>query len=216
VKLSRNCHFPVKKFVATTTGQRASSNCLTLNFQEDMTPRTFVLLAGERFKLILTFSVSGLSRFLIRSFSTEGCDTAAKIPEFRFVLFMIPIRMYMLAFSGIGVAFAGYALLRRKPKTAEEVERARRDWLNSIGRITDGTVIDVQEIVPEGGNAATMLIYQYDVAGVSYEASQDVTYLRQWINLHSCRLGLPTSVKYDSRNPGNSMVISEGWVGLRQ
>jgi hypothetical protein len=124
--------------------------------------------------------------------------------------------MYMLAFSGIGVAFAGYALLRRKPKSAEEIERARRDWLNSIGRITDGTVIDVQEIVPEGGNAATMLIYQYDVAGVSYEASQDVTYLRQWINLHSCRLGLPTSVKYDSRNPGNSMVISEGWVGLRQ
>ena len=59
-----------------------------------------------------------------------------------------------------------------------------------------------------------MLIYQYDVAGVSYEASQDVTYLRQWINLHSCRLGLPTSVRYDARNPGNSMVISEGWMGL--
>jgi hypothetical protein len=54
------------------------------------------------------------------------------------------------------------------------------------------------------------------VAGVSYEASQDVTYLRQWLNLHSCRLGLPTSVKYDARNPGNSMVIAEGWVGLRQ
>ena len=122
----------------------------------------------------------------------------------------------MLAFSGIGVAFAGYALLRRKPKTADEIERDRRQWLNTIGRITDGTVIDVQEIVPEGGSAATMLIYQYDVAGVSYEASQDVTYLRQWINLHSCRLGLPTSVKYDSRNPGNSMVIAEGWVGLRQ
>jgi len=122
----------------------------------------------------------------------------------------------MLAVSGIGVAFAGYALLRRKPKTADEIERDRRQWLNTIGRITDGTVIDVQEIVPEGGSAATMLIYQYDVAGVSYEASQDVTYLRQWINLHSCRLGLPTSVKYDSRNPGNSMVIAEGWVGLRQ
>jgi hypothetical protein len=61
-----------------------------------------------------------------------------------------------------------------------------------------------------------MLIYQYDVAGVSYEASQDVTYLRQWINLHSCRLGVPTSVKYDPHNPGNSMVVSEGWIGLRQ
>jgi hypothetical protein len=129
---------------------------------------------------------------------------------------MISLRLYLLAFGGIGLAFAGYALLRRKPKTAKDQERERREWLNTIGRITDGTVIDVQEISPDGTSAATMLIYQYDVAGVSYEASQDVTYLRQWINLHSCRLGLPTSVKYDSRNPGNSMVIAEGWVGLRQ
>ena len=115
-----------------------------------------------------------------------------------------------------GLAFGGYALLRRKPKTAEELERERRMWLSTVGRITDGTVIDVQELSDQGQHDATMLIYQYDVAGVSYEASQDVTYLRQWINLHSCRLGLPTSVKYDSRNPGNSMVISEGWIGLRQ
>jgi len=129
---------------------------------------------------------------------------------------MISLRLYVLGLSGVGLAFAGYSLLRRKPKTAPDVERERRDWLNTVGRITDGTVIDVQEIAQDGNRASTMLIYQYDVAGVSYEASQDVTYLRQWINLHSCRLGLPTSVKYDSRNPGNSMVISEAWVGLRQ
>jgi hypothetical protein len=129
---------------------------------------------------------------------------------------MISLRLYTLLLGGVGLAFAGYALLRRKPKTAEELERERRVWLSSIGRITDGTVIDVQEISADNQRAATMLIYQYDVAGVSYEASQDVTYLRQWINLHSCRLGVPTSVKYDSRNPGNSMVISESWVGLRQ
>ena len=129
---------------------------------------------------------------------------------------MISLRLYTLILAGAGLGFAGYALLRRKPKTADAFERERRQWLNTVGRITDGTVIDVQEIEPDGQRAATMLIYQYDVAGVSYEASQDVTYLRQWINLHSCRLGVPTSVKYDSRNPGNSMVISEGWVGLRQ
>ncbi len=129
---------------------------------------------------------------------------------------MISLRLYTFSLAGIGLAFAGYTLLRRKPKTAEDIERERRVWLNTVGRITDGTVIDVQEIEPAGQRSATMLIYQYDVAGVSYEASQDVTYLRQWINLHSCRLGVPTSVKYDSRNPGNSMVISEGWVGLRQ
>jgi hypothetical protein len=129
---------------------------------------------------------------------------------------MIPLRLYMIALGAAGVVAASYALLRRKSKTADDIERERRAWLNGIGRITDGTVIDVQEISPNGRPSATMLIYRYDVAGVSYEASQDVTYLRQWINLHSCRLGLPTSVKYDPHNPGNSLVIAEGWMGLRQ
>lgn len=129
---------------------------------------------------------------------------------------MISLRFYTVVLGAIGVAVASYGLLRRKPKNANDVELERRTWLNTVGRITDGTVIDVQEITVEANRDATMLIYQYDVAGVSYEASQDVTYLRQWINLHSCRLGVPTSVKYDSRNPGNSMVIAEGWMGLRQ
>jgi len=129
---------------------------------------------------------------------------------------MISFRIYLMALAVVAAAMASYGLLRRKAKSSEDVERERRTWLNQVGRITDGTVIDVQELTPDPHRAATMLIYQYDVAGVSYEASQDVTYLRQWINLHSCRLGLPTSVKYDPHNPGNSMVISEGWTGLRQ
>jgi hypothetical protein len=112
---------------------------------------------------------------------------------------MISLRLYTVALGAIGVCLAAYALLYRRNKKAP-----------------DGTVIDVQEITTAADRPAAMLIYQYDVAGVSYEASQDVTYLRQWINLHSCRLGLPTSVKYDARNPGNSMVIAEGWMGLRQ
>jgi hypothetical protein len=125
---------------------------------------------------------------------------------------------YFLA-AGFAAAFGAYALLRRKSKGPAELERERRALLDGIGRITDGTVIDVQELAPDDGNghhAAVLLIYKYDVAGVSYECSQDVTYLRQWINLHSCRLGLPTSVKYDPHNPGNSLVVSENWMGLRQ
>lgn len=128
----------------------------------------------------------------------------------------MPFQFYAWGLAALAVAIVSYALLRRKAKTSDDVERERRSWLNEVGRITDGTVIDVQEVTPNGRRAATMLIYQYDVAGVSYEASQDVTYLRQWINLHSCRLGLPTSVKYDPHSPGNSMVISENWTGLRQ
>ena len=124
--------------------------------------------------------------------------------------------LYTVVASLVGAAVVAYLLFGRKKKTAAEIERQRRDWLIQIGRITDGTVIDVHEIVPNGHPAATMLVFQYDVGGVSYEASQDVTHLRQWINLHSCRLGLPTSVRYDPQNPGNSIVVSEKWMGLRQ
>lgn len=126
-------------------------------------------------------------------------------------------RAYWLIAAGSAVVFGVYALLRRKPKTAAELERERRVWLDGVGRITDGTVIDVHELAPENTDRpATLLVYKYDVAGVSYECSQDVTHLRHWINLHSCRLGLHTSVKYDPQNPGNSLVISESWMGLRQ
>jgi hypothetical protein len=130
---------------------------------------------------------------------------------------MDSLRIYGLVAAGVALAGGAYALLRRKSKTADDIERERRTWLNGVGRITDGTVIDVQELDLESSpRPATMLIYKYDVAGVSYECSQDVTYLRHWVNLHSCRLGLPTSVKYDPQNPGNSLVVSETWMGLRQ
>ena len=135
---------------------------------------------------------------------------------------MISLRLYSLILTGCLALLVIYFFLRRKPKSPEELEHERREWLDRVGRITDGTVIDVQEMTVNGSKkssaprAATLLIYHYDVAGVSYEASQDVTYLRQWINLHSCRLGLPTSVRFDPQNPGNSIVVSEKWMGLRQ
>ena len=85
------------------------------------------------------------------------------------------------------------------------------------GRIIDGNVIDVLELEDdETGQLMILLVYNYDVAGVTYEASQDVTHLRQFIDLYSCRLGLPASVKYDPHNPGDSIVISETWSGLRK
>jgi hypothetical protein len=130
---------------------------------------------------------------------------------------MNSLRLYGLVATSSVALLGVYVLLRRKPKTAGEIEHERRSWLETTGRITDGTVIDVQELAAaKNHHAAVMLIYKYDVAGVSYECSQDVTYLRHWINLHSCRLGLHTSVKYDPQNPGNSLVVSENWMGLRQ
>lgn len=130
---------------------------------------------------------------------------------------MESLRLYSMAVGAGAVLVTAMAfMLRRKRKTDEQLERERRERINVIGRITDGTVIDAQEIPKDPEHNLQMLIYTYDVAGVQYEASQDVTHLRQFIDLHSCRVGLPASVKYDPHNPGNSIVITEQWCGIRK
>lgn len=130
---------------------------------------------------------------------------------------MNSLRLYSLAVGGVTLAAVSVSfLLRGRKKTAEQREMERRKRISQHGRITDGTVMDVHEIANDGAETVQLLIYNYDVAGVSYEASQDVTHLRQFIDLHSCRLGLPTSIKYDPQNPGNSIVIAEDWSGLRR
>ncbi|HEY4930758.1 MAG TPA: hypothetical protein VII23_04225 [Terriglobales bacterium] len=131
---------------------------------------------------------------------------------------MSSLRYYPILALGATAAIVGYALLSRKPKRSSELmEYEHRTELTRGGRIIDGTVIDVHELEEtETQRQAILLIYTYDVAGVSYEASQDVTHLRQFIDLYSCRLGLPASVKYDPHNPGDSIVISETWSGLRR
>jgi hypothetical protein len=128
-----------------------------------------------------------------------------------------PASYSLLAVAIAVLLLASVALwLRRRRKTPEQLERERRLRLNAMGRITDGTVLDVHEERGAGGRVQQLLIYRYDVAGVSYEASQDVAHLRHLVDLHSCRIGLPASVKYDAQNPGNSIVIAEGWTGLRK
>jgi len=127
------------------------------------------------------------------------------------------LRHYPVILGGAGALVLVVGLLaRRRRKTPEDRERERRQRINLHGRIADGNILDVQEVQLDGRGWAQMLIYQYDVAGVTYEASQDITYLRHLVNLYSCRLGLATSVKYDTQNPGDSIVVAEGWTGLRK
>ena len=123
----------------------------------------------------------------------------------------------LFAVVAVVAALALGAWVRSHRKTPEQLEQERRLRISEIGRITDGTVIDVNELSANGGShEMQLLVYEYDVAGVSYEASQDVTSLRHRVDLHSCRSGLMTSIKYDPANPGNSIVIAEDWNGLRQ
>jgi hypothetical protein len=135
----------------------------------------------------------------------------------------IPMRDSQLfgTFAVFGVCFgvaAAYALLRRR-ESPDELERKRRDLLVQQGRIIDATVIDISDLSAEESgrlNGMQLILYKYEAAGVIYECSQDVTMLRHIVNIYDCRLGFPASVRYDPHNPGNSLIVAEGWSGLRE
>ncbi len=130
---------------------------------------------------------------------------------------MTSFPIFLLAAGGVVLASGSVAVwMASHRKSPEERERERRAKLNAVGRLTDGTVLDVNEIQDPKLGPQQLVVYSYDVAGVQYECSQDVTHLGQFVDLHSCRLGLPASVKFDPHNPSNSIVTSETWNGLRK
>lgn len=117
----------------------------------------------------------------------------------------------------IGVAVT-WLILRRRP-TAEEIERERRVQLVRTGRIIDGTILDITELEgpvdQDHPREIRFIIYKYEIGGVVYECSQEVTALRDLVNPSDLRLSFPCSVRYDTHRPENSIVIAENWSGLR-
>ena len=113
------------------------------------------------------------------------------------------------AIAAVGLCIGGvvaYMATRKRP-TDEELEVLRRQELVQSGRIIDGTVIDISDLGPhECGrpNGLQLILYKYAIAGVGYECSQDVTNLREFVNIYDCRLGFPCSVRYDPHRPINS------------
>jgi hypothetical protein len=103
---------------------------------------------------------------------------------------------------GLGVRLA----LRTMRANPEKRERKRRLELHLHGRLGDALITEATE---------KMLYYSYSVAGVQYEASQDVSGLRERLPAEPERLIGPASLKYAPRNPANSILICEEWSGLR-
>ena len=155
-------------------------------------------------------------------------------PVFSLIPIHVPLSLrspQVLAAIGVGVVtaagIASYVLTRRKP-TAEEMERERRDLLARSGRITDGTIMDtmIMETRTADSNASEppadpdgsvptpdIIVYNYRIAGVTYECAQDVTTLAEYV--HNIRTDLPIQVRYAPHNPANSIVVAETWSGLR-
>ncbi|HTV81890.1 MAG TPA: DUF3592 domain-containing protein [Acidobacteriaceae bacterium] len=112
---------------------------------------------------------------------------------------------------------AAYLMLRRRP-SEEELERERRAQLVRSGRIIDGTIMDIAGTEHGEGARTTeirFIVYKYEIGGVEYECSQDVTTLRDRVRAEELRLSFPCSVRYDVRRPENSIVVAENWSGLR-
>jgi hypothetical protein len=110
---------------------------------------------------------------------------------------------------------AAFWLLFRKRPTAEELERARRQFLAQSGRLADGMLLDVFEVAAEDGRTLTMLLFSYRVGGVDYECSQDITSLSAVVDAKQVRAGFPCTVRSQPGNPQNSIVVAEEWSGLR-
>jgi hypothetical protein len=104
-------------------------------------------------------------------------------------------------------------LLRRRRKTAAEIEREWRLALNSIGRMTNGTLLEIVD-TEDSQNGALLLLYRYSVSGVDYSAAQDISGLRHVARPQSYWPGMAVTVKYDSRRPSSSIVLCEQWTGL--
>jgi len=94
----------------------------------------------------------------------------------------------------------------RSHSAPEDRERRRRSELNVNGRLGDALLADIQE---------NTLYYTYEVRGVQYAASQDISSLRGRLPDDTERLGGIVSMKYSARNPANSILICEDWSGLR-
>jgi hypothetical protein len=136
--------------------------------------------------------------------------------------------------AGIGIlAILGIIFwLRRKPEDPNEQERQRRAYLNRVGRIVEGQVL---EVVDHAHSAAPMkqtglfrkgapgavangtqklLYYTYSISGVTYETAQDITGLEEQAHLGRVVAGQPASVKFDPSNPSNSILLADDWSGL--
>jgi hypothetical protein len=119
------------------------------------------------------------------------------------------------------------------------LEHERRAYVNRVGRIVEGRVLEVVDHTrndvrgapsAEGGSQSglfqkrspktvslagqKLLYYSYSISGVSYETAQDVTGMEERLHLTRVAAGQIASVKYDPSNPSNSILLADDWSGL--
>ena len=139
----------------------------------------------------------------------------------------------LVVMAAIGIVL----FLRRKPIDVSEIERQRRAYLNKVGRIVEGQILEIAEnplpaedskrtrnsaqnngsmlspATPANG-MQRLLYYTYSISGVTYETAQDITGLEERLHMKRAAVGQTASVKYDPSNPSNSILLADDWSGL--
>jgi hypothetical protein len=111
------------------------------------------------------------------------------------------------ALALIAAASVTVYFLRRKRISPEELERRRRLEVYRRGRLIDGLITEIHE---------DTIYFSYLVNGAEYQATQNVSALRDKLPAEPHRSIGPVTLRYVTRNPANSIVICEQWSGLRE
>ena len=138
-----------------------------------------------------------------------------------------------LAGAAFAALVAAYFLFRKRDTDPSEIEKQRRLYLNKIGRIVEGQILEIvdkpAETKPEpprrmlrrkpaaNGSApldTRLLYYTYSISGVTYETAQDISDMEERACLGHAVAGQAASVKYDPSNPSNSILLADDWSGL--
>ena len=90
---------------------------------------------------------------------------------------------------------------RFRKRTEDEASRIAR--LSKTGRMVDGKIIDA---VSDDSGLILQVSYTYEIAGVQYESSQELSDLQQQ-RPHDYAPGKSIVVRYEPRRPANSIVV---------
>jgi hypothetical protein len=112
----------------------------------------------------------------------------------------------------VGLAAAGaltWMVARhiRNNRSPEEMERRRRIRLHINGRLAEVSVYQAD---------SSVLHFHYEIAGVAYDTTQDISALGAWLPRPAEQLVGTALAKYDPQNPANSIVICEHWTGFKE
>ena len=90
---------------------------------------------------------------------------------------------------------------RFRKRTEDEATRIAR--LAKTGRMVDGKIIDA---VSDNDGRIIQVSYTYELQGVQYESSQELSDLQQQ-RPHDYAPGKQIVIRYDPRRPANSIVV---------